>query len=125
MADEARIRQVISNYLTNAHQYSPIESPISVQLTIDGQQARIAVRDEGPGLTLEEQGRIWERFYRVEWIESQHSNGAGLGLGLYICQIIIEQHKGQVGVESTPGGGSTFWFTLPITQQSRPASDAI
>lgn len=124
MADEARIRQVISNYLTNAHQYSPLASPISVQLTIDGQQARIAVRDEGPGLTLEEQGRIWERFYRVEWIESQHSNGAGLGLGLYICQIIIEQHQGQVGVESTPGGGSTFWFTLPITPQPTPASDA-
>lgn len=125
MADEARIRQVISNYLTNAHQYSPIDSPISVQLTIDGQQARIAVRDEGPGLTLEEQGRIWERFYRVEWIERQHSNGAGLGLGLYICQIIIEQHKGRVGVESTPGGGSTFWFTLPLAHQSQLASDTV
>ena len=125
MADEARIRQVISNYLTNAHQYSPIERPISIQLTIEKQQARIAIRDEGPGLTLEEQGRIWERFYRVEWIERQHSNGAGLGLGLYICQIIIEQHKGQVGVESIPGGGSTFWFTLPLAHQSKPASDTV
>jgi len=125
VADEARIRQVISNYLTNAHQYSPPDSPLSVQLTIDGQQARIAVRDEGPGLTLEEQGRIWERFYRVEWIEREHSNGAGLGLGLYICQIIIEQHGGKVGVESTPGGGATFWFTLPLTHQAKSASDTL
>ncbi|HZO71183.1 MAG TPA: GAF domain-containing sensor histidine kinase [Ktedonobacteraceae bacterium] len=125
MADEARIRQVISNYLTNAHQYSPLDSPISVQLAIDGQHARIAVRDKGPGLTLEEQGRIWERFYRVEWIERQHSNGAGLGLGLYICQIIIEQHQGLVGVESTPGGGSTFWFTLPLAHQPQSAPDTV
>ncbi|HEU5230093.1 MAG TPA: HAMP domain-containing sensor histidine kinase, partial [Ktedonobacteraceae bacterium] len=125
MADEARIRQVISNYLSNAHQYSPADRPIVAQLTIDGEHVRIAIRDEGPGLSPEEQGRIWERFYRVQWIERQHSNGVGLGLGLYICQIIIEQHKGQVGVESTPGDGSTFWFTLPLAHPPASGSELI
>ncbi len=64
-----------------------------------------------------QQQRIWERFYRVEGIEVQQSSQIGLGLGLYICRTIIEQQGGQVGVESQPGQGSTFWFTLPLYQE--------
>ena len=118
MADADRIRQVISNYLINAHKYSPIDSPIEVELTVEEQQARLAIRDEGPGLSSEEQERVWERFYRVQWNEEQQSNGVGLGLGLHICQTIVQQHQGHIGVESTPGDGSTFWFTLPLLPQS-------
>jgi signal transduction histidine kinase len=76
------------------------------------------VRDHGPGLAPEEQERIWERFYRVEGIEVQSGTGVGLGLGLHISRIIIELHHGQVGVQSVPGQGSTFWFTLPLMIQS-------
>lgn len=112
-ADADRIGQVVTNFLTNALKYSPAERPIEVGLDVDGQHARVWVRDEGPGIPYEEQKRIWERFHRVKGTEAQ-SGGAGLGLGLHICRTMIERHQGQVGVESSPGKGSTFWFVLPL-----------
>jgi PAS domain S-box-containing protein len=116
-ADADRIGQVVTNYLTNALKYSPERAPVAVRLERDdtecGVAARVAVRDEGPGLPLEQQARVWERFHRAPGIEAQ-SAGVGLGLGLYISKTIIERHGGCVGVESAPGQGSTFWFTLPL-----------
>jgi signal transduction histidine kinase len=113
LADADRIGQVVTNYVTNALKYSPADSPIEVGLESEAAQARVWVRDDGPGLPLEEQEHIWERFHRVKGIQVQSGTGVGLGLGLHICQTIIERHQGQVGVESAPGRGSTFWFTLP------------
>jgi signal transduction histidine kinase len=84
---------------------------------VDAQQARVWVRDEGPGLPPDEQEHIWERFHRAQGIEVQSGIGVGLGLGLHICRSIIEQHHGQVGVQSAPGQGSTFWFSLPLGAQ--------
>ena len=75
------------------------------------------MRDQGPGLPREECERIWERFYRAPGIAIQSGSGVGLGIGLYICKTIVEQHQGQVGVQSTPGGGSTFWFTIPLAPE--------
>jgi signal transduction histidine kinase len=112
--DSGRIEQVMANYLTNALKYSPEDRPIAVGLQVEEQRARVWVRDEGPGLPVEVQERIWERFHRVPGIEVQSGTGVGLGLGLYICRTIVERHQGQVGVESTPGQGSTFWFSLPL-----------
>jgi signal transduction histidine kinase len=112
-ADAHRLGQVVTNYLTNALKYSPADRPVAVGLQVDDQQARVWVRDEGPGLPPQEQERIWERFHRAPGIEVQSGTGVGLGLGLYICRTIIEQHQGQVGVQSAPGQGSTFWFSLP------------
>lgn len=114
VADAGRIGQVVTNYLTNALKYSPADRPVAVGLDMAGQQARVWVRDEGPGLLPEEQAQIWECFYWVEGIEVQSGSGVGLGLGLHICRTIIERHQGKVGVESAPGKGSTFWFTLPL-----------
>jgi PAS domain S-box-containing protein len=114
-ADADRIGQVVTNYLTNALKYSPEKYPVEVGLAVQEQQARVWVRDAGPGLRLEEQEHIWERFHRVKGIEVQSGSGIGLGMGLYICRTIIERHQGQVGVESLPGQGSAFWFTLPLT----------
>lgn len=114
IADADRIGQVTHNFITNALKYSPSEHPVEVYLAREGEMARLSVRDRGPGLPPEEHPRIWERFYRVSGVESQYGFGAGLGLGLYICRMIIELHRGSVGLDSAPGEGSTFWFTLPL-----------
>ena len=117
MADADRISQVVTNYLTNALKYSEADRPIEVFLAVEGQMARVSVHDEGPGLSPTEQQAIWERFYQVDRIKMQSGYGTGLGLGLHICQTIIKQHQGQVGVQSSPGEGSTFWFTLPLARE--------
>lgn len=119
-ADRDRISNVIHNYLTNAHKYSPAECPIEVSLSVEGSDARVAVHDEGVGIPPEEQEHIWERFYRVPGIEvvEQSISDSNLGLGLYLCQEIIDLHQGRVGVQSTPGQGSTFWFTLPLASSN-------
>ncbi len=114
--DSERLGQVVTNYLTNALKYSPPEAPVAVALRLEQGQARVEVRDNGPGLPPDEQERIWERFHRVKGIEVQSGTGVGLGLGLHICKTIIERHAGQVGVQSTPGHGATFWFTLPLAE---------
>jgi PAS domain S-box-containing protein len=113
LVDAGRIGQVLTNYLTNALKYAPIEQVVSVRLEVAGSIARVSVRDHGPGLTPEQQQRVWERFYQVASPGHQGTDG-GLGLGLAISRAIIEQHHGQVGVESAPGQGSTFWFTVPV-----------
>ncbi|GCE28381.1 hypothetical protein KDA_38650 [Dictyobacter alpinus] len=113
-ADAERIGQVVNNYLSNALKYSEATSPVNVCVSVHEQMARVEVEDQGPGLTAEQQERIWQRFYRAPDIIVKSGSGVGLGLGLHICRTIIERHSGQVGVKSTPGVGSTFWFTLPI-----------
>jgi signal transduction histidine kinase len=112
--DAERINQVINNYVTNALKYGPEDRPIEVRLEKEENMALFSVRDQGPGLPPTEQEHIWERFYQVKDIKRQRGFSVGMGLGLYICRAIIEQQKGHVGVESTKGEGSTFWFTLPI-----------
>ena len=112
IADAERIEQVISNYLINALKYSPEDRPVEVRLEKEGKMARVSVHDEGPGLTPLEQEQVWEQYFRVPGITKQRGFSMGLGLGLYICRAIIKQHQGEVGVESTKGLGSTFWFTV-------------
>ncbi|GHO56178.1 sensor histidine kinase [Ktedonobacter robiniae] len=114
LADRARICQVMTNYLTNAIRYSPPGQPIHIGLTVQENAARVWVRDQGPGLTEEEQAHLWQRFSQIKGIHVQSGSGKGLGLGLYICQTLIAEHQGEVGVESEPGKGSTFWFSLPL-----------
>jgi signal transduction histidine kinase/PAS domain-containing protein len=116
VADDDRIAQVIMNYLSNAIKYSPADRPVEVSLAIEKEVARVSVCDQGPGLSITEQQSIWERFYQVDRIKALSNSASGLGLGLHICKFIIEQHQGQVGVQSAPGDGSTFWFTLPLAR---------
>ncbi len=107
----------MSNYLSNALKYSEADKEVLVSVEQINTQVRVSVRDEGPGLTPAQQQRIWERFYRAPGIEVKSGSGVGLGLGLHISQMIIERLGGQVGIQSEPGKGSTFWFTLPIAEQ--------
>jgi signal transduction histidine kinase len=116
MADEDRVRQVIGNYLSNALKYSESAKPVRVRLDLNGKLVRVSVTDEGPGLSRAQQEHVWERFYRVPEIEVKSGSGVGLGLGLHISRMIIERLGGQVGVESAPGKGSTFWLALPLVQ---------
>jgi signal transduction histidine kinase len=117
LADAGRVGQVVLNYLTNALKYSAEDCPVEVGVQVEEVVARVKVCDAGPGIPAEELERIWERFHCVPGIEVQSGSGIGLGLGLYISRTIIERHGGHVGVESTPGVGSTFWFTLPLASE--------
>ncbi len=119
-ADPDRIAQVIYNYLSNALKYAPRDRPITARVETSGACGRMALRDQGPGLTEEQRAHIWDRFYQVQGMVQQGS-GIGLGLGLYISRHIIELHRGEVGVETGTGDGATFWFTLPLASKSTPA----
>lgn len=114
LADIERIKQVLNTYLTNAINYSPVQQPVTVQLNVGESVAQVSVHDKGPGIPIEEQECLWKRFYRAKGIGVQHELDLSLGLGLYICRALIECHGGRTGVQSLPGHGATFWFTLPI-----------
>ncbi|MBA3823691.1 MAG: PAS domain-containing sensor histidine kinase [Ktedonobacterales bacterium] len=117
--DGERISQVVVKLLTNALKYSAPDTPVRITVRRGVGTLRVQVQDRGPGIPRGQQLRLFERFYRVPGIEQQSGSEVGLGLGLYICRTIIERHGGTLGVSSTPGVGSTFFFALPTTP-SRP-----
>ncbi|HVG60068.1 MAG TPA: ATP-binding protein [Hyalangium sp.] len=110
-ADAARLERVLVNLLTNALKYSLPGTPVVVRLEREEALMRISVKDQGKGLTPEECERLFTKYYRT----SAGKGTSGVGLGLYISRLIIEAHGGHIHVESTPGQGSTFVFTLPFT----------
>jgi signal transduction histidine kinase len=118
LADPGRIEQVLHNLLDNAAKYSNPGSPIEVETTIRDQQVLISVKDHGDGIPSHEVERIFEPFYRGE--NSRRRGNRGTGLGLAICRGIVESHDGRLWVESKPGLGSTFFFTLPLAARDAP-----
>jgi signal transduction histidine kinase len=108
--DETRIHQVLINLLENAARYAPEGAPIAVAISAPSAAvARITVRDRGPGIAAAEQRQIFDRFTRGAAAEGK----GGLGLGLYLCRMLIERHGGAIGVDSTLGDGAAFWIDLP------------
>lgn len=114
IADARRMKQVLTTYLTNARAYSPPGRPVVVQLRIADARARVSVHNEGAGIAKEELTHIWERFYRTKGKGVQHELDLSFGLALYLCRVFVERQQGSVGVQSAPGHGTTFWFTVPL-----------
>ena len=114
--DEARTRQVLTNLVDNAIKYSPRGGRIELGVEADGDRARFTVSDEGLGIPLGEQRRIFEKFYRLD---PDHRRGiGGSGLGLYISRELVRSMNGRIWVESDPGRGSTFTFELPLAERA-------
>jgi PAS domain S-box-containing protein len=113
IADKQRIEQVMVNLLTNAAKYSPKSDKIIVTVSEINNEAVISVQDFGIGVPEEKQQKIFERFYRAQQDQTQFQ---GLGLGLFISCEIVKQHKGRLWVESEEGKGSTFYFSIPVSQ---------
>jgi PAS domain S-box-containing protein len=110
--DIKRIRQVLDNLIDNAAKYSPLETEILIAAGKDKRELWICVTDQGPGIPANELANIFERMYRIE--QRLYTGTNGIGLGLYICQRLVEAHGGRIWAESTPGKGATIKFTLPL-----------
>lgn len=110
--DRNKIGQVIINFIDNAGKYSPVDSEIEVTTDIIGDNIKLSVKDHGIGISPNQHGKIFDRFFRVSG--EKEDTYSGLGLGLYISAEFIRRHKGSIGVESEVGDGSTFYFTIPI-----------
>lgn len=111
-ADAEQLRHIFGNLIENAIKYGRAGGHVTVLgRVIDGGQIEIAVQDDGPGVPLEAQARVFERFYRADKARSREQGGTGLGLS--IVKNLVQAHGGDVRVESEPGRGATFYFTLP------------
>jgi len=113
-ADRDKIRQVLTNLLTNAIKYSPGDKKIIVRSKTIGKHITVGVQDFGIGISKSQQAKIFERFYQAPQRASARNTYPGLGLGLYISSEIIRLHHGKIGVKSVPGKGSIFSFSLPL-----------
>jgi len=112
-ADPDRLRQVISNLIDNAIKYGRIEGAVVISArSLDSRRIEVSVQDDGPGIPAEACARIFERFFRGDKARSREQGGTGLGLA--IVKHVVQAHGGEVRVESAPGAGARFSFTLPV-----------
>ena len=107
--DRELIRRVIGNLVGNAIKFTSTTGRISVAAHAEADRVRVTVTDDGPGIPPEKHRLIFEKFGQV----ADRNHGGGSGLGLTFCKMAVEAHGGAIGVESLPGHGSTFWFSLP------------
>mgnify|MGYP001370494814 CR=1 FL=1 len=108
--DEEIISRIVGNLLSNAFKFTSENGKIAMVVTQEGDHYRVAIKDNGRGIALEHQQKIFEKFWQAEL----RSKRVGTGLGLAFCKLAVEAHGGQIGVQSQLNQGSTFWFTLPI-----------
>lgn len=121
LIDRDRIQQVITNLLSNAVKFSPADSAVEISYKFDpvAERVTVFVADHGPGLKPEDQSRIFEKFRSRDLGKNKIMRGTGLGLP--ICKALVEQHGGEIGLRSTFGAGSTFYFSLPQAKAAGPA----
>ncbi|MBI2810322.1 MAG: HAMP domain-containing histidine kinase [Candidatus Melainabacteria bacterium] len=111
LGDNDRLVQVMVNLLSNAIKFSPEESVVKIEITVNGAINEVRVIDKGRGIPANNVDIIFERFKQSQ--SSDGKRGKGTGLGLAICKAIVEAHKGTIGVDSKEGEGSSFWIRLP------------
>lgn len=107
--------RVMVNLLTNAVKYSPMNSPIQFNLTTENQTVRIAVKDQGMGISPEKQALVFQKFVQLE--AKKMGDMRSTGLGLTFCKMVVEEHRGKIGIISNHGEGAEFWFTLEVVGQ--------
>jgi len=112
-ADRRKFRQIILNLLSNAVKFTPINGFIEIVAILEKTNMLFTIRDTGIGIDLQEQEKIFSEFYQVNRGRDQALGGTGIGLAL--TKRLVEQHGGKIGVESEPGKGSKFWFTIPVS----------
>jgi signal transduction histidine kinase len=126
LADPGRVRQIIANLLTNAHQYTGAGGRIEVRAEADRAWVRLSVADSGVGMTREEVDRVFDRFHRGGHANAPSTGtGAGSGLGLSIVKSLVELQHGEIEVESEPGRGTTFRVRLPVAVGGRDAGRSL
>ena len=112
--DRQRLMQIFSNIIGNAVKYTPPLGSVRISVEDVDCNLRFTVKDNGLGISPEDQAHIFDRFYRVRRAETEDIEGTGLGLA--IVKKLIDVHKGQIGLESSLGEGTTFYVTLPTYQ---------
>ncbi|MBN1284164.1 MAG: hypothetical protein JXB47_02070 [Anaerolineae bacterium] len=112
-ADPERFRQIIANLVNNANKHTPPGTPVAIQVLRAGDDVLVQVADQGPGIAPEHHDKIFDYFYRVPGPDDW--NHRGVGLGLAICRGLVEGHGGRIWVDSRPGAGTRFSFTLPLS----------
>jgi two-component system OmpR family sensor kinase len=117
LGDRDRLRQVVDNLLANVRSHTPAGSPVHVRVSPNGTNAVLVVEDSGPGLGEDEAEQVFERFHRGD--PSRARSSGGVGLGLSIVAAVAEAHSGTASARSTPGRGSTFVVTLPLSDADR------
>jgi signal transduction histidine kinase/CheY-like chemotaxis protein len=123
LADRERVQQILTQLLSNAIKYTPQDGTIDVSAREEGNRVRISVRDTGVGLTPDEQAKLFTQFFRAGNPLVEESSGSGLGLT--IARSLTRMHGGEIDVSSTPGQGSTFSFTLPVSLKPAAAVSAL
>jgi K+-sensing histidine kinase KdpD len=121
LADAERLRQILGNLLSNAMKYTPADRPIQIraeQNLPDPDHVTISVIDQGPGIAVGDQQRVFEKFVRLE--ETMKTSVRGTGLGLYICRQLVNAMGGDIWVESEAGSGAAFRFTLRVASGNQP-----
>jgi signal transduction histidine kinase/DNA-binding response OmpR family regulator len=119
MIDPNRITQVVTNLLSNAIKFSPAEGRLQITVENRGPMVRVGVHDRGEGISPENLPKLFQKFTQIDSTSTRRAGGTGLGL--VICKGIVEQHGGQMSVESAPGEGSVFYFTLPPAPVASPS----